>query len=205
MRLFDRVALVCPPEELLWSKAFVMERERFDGGDVVHLLHALADRLDWVRLCRRFRGHEPVLRAHLLLFGYIFPGDAGRVPDWVDAALAEAARAHPAPADLCRGTLLSRAQYLTDVEQGGYRDARLPPFGGFSDRAWLTWTNAIDATVSRVRPGRRTSAPRRKPPARPVPVAASGPASPVDESEDPSRRPLTPVGRRPRALAVGAR
>jgi hypothetical protein len=36
--------LLCPPEELLWSKAFVMERERFDGGDVLHLLRAQAER-----------------------------------------------------------------------------------------------------------------------------------------------------------------
>src|SRR5690349_8665507 len=38
---------LCPPEELLWSKAFIMERERFDGADVLHLIRALAERLDW--------------------------------------------------------------------------------------------------------------------------------------------------------------
>src|SRR2546422_5639294 len=27
---------LCPPEEMIWSKAFVMERERFDGADVNH-------------------------------------------------------------------------------------------------------------------------------------------------------------------------
>ena len=30
-----------PAEENLWSKAFVMERERFDGADVAHLIHAI--------------------------------------------------------------------------------------------------------------------------------------------------------------------
>jgi hypothetical protein len=30
---------------------------------------------------------------------------------------------------VCRGTLLSPTQYLIDVEQWGYHDARLPPFG----------------------------------------------------------------------------
>jgi hypothetical protein len=29
-----------PVEEMIWSKAFVMERERFDGADVLHLLNA---------------------------------------------------------------------------------------------------------------------------------------------------------------------
>ena len=171
----------------------------------IHLLHALADRLDWARLCRRFRGQEPVLRAHLMLFAYVFPGDADRVPGWVDGALADAARAHRAPADLCRGTLLSRAQYLIDVEQGGYRDARLPPFGGFSDRAWLAWTNAIDSTVSRVRPGRRTSAPRPKTALRPVHLVPAAPAPAVGESAAASPRGPVSASRRPRALAVGAR
>jgi hypothetical protein len=161
-KLMGRQVQFCPPEELLWSKSFVMERERFDGGDVLHLLRVLAQQLDWERLLLRFRGHEAVLRAHLILFSYVYPGEASRVPAWVDARLAAAGATERVPPDLCRGTLLSRAQYLVDVESGGYRDARLPPFGRFTDRAWLAWTNAIDSRMSRVRPGRRRSAPRRK-------------------------------------------
>jgi hypothetical protein len=38
---------VCPVEEIIWSKAFVMERERFDGADIAHLLRARAAALDW--------------------------------------------------------------------------------------------------------------------------------------------------------------
>ena len=33
-------ARLCPAEEMIWSKAFIMERERYDGNDVAHLLHA---------------------------------------------------------------------------------------------------------------------------------------------------------------------
>jgi hypothetical protein len=176
-RLMGHDLSLCPPEELLWSKAFVMERERFDGADVLHLLRVLAHQLDWERLLCRFRGNEAVLRAHLMLFGFVYPGEASRVPAWVDARLAAAMATERVPPDLCRGTLLSRAQYLVDVEQGGYRDARLPPFGRFSDREWLTWTNAINSTASRVRPGRRRSAPRRKPES----VAGPGPDVRFDE------------------------
>ena len=39
--------LVAPAEESLWCKAFVMERERFDGADVAHIILAYGDRLDW--------------------------------------------------------------------------------------------------------------------------------------------------------------
>ncbi len=45
---------LCPVEEILWSKGFVMERERFDGADMVHLLCARAEMLDWPRLLDRF-------------------------------------------------------------------------------------------------------------------------------------------------------
>src|SRR5205085_6009490 len=38
----ERVRL-CPVEEMMWSKAFVMERERFDGADIVHLIRARGD------------------------------------------------------------------------------------------------------------------------------------------------------------------
>ena len=36
--IFGVAAKVAPAEELIWQKAFVMERERFDGADVIHLL-----------------------------------------------------------------------------------------------------------------------------------------------------------------------
>ena len=47
----------CPPEEMLWSKSYVMERERYDGADIMHLLHACGPQFDWHRLLRRFGAH----------------------------------------------------------------------------------------------------------------------------------------------------
>src|SRR6266576_3956673 len=41
---------LCPPEEMIWSKSFVQERERFDGADVMHLIHHFGEGLDWRRL-----------------------------------------------------------------------------------------------------------------------------------------------------------
>src|SRR5207244_3254521 len=35
-----------PVEEMIWSKAFLMERERFDGADVAHLIRAAHRDLD---------------------------------------------------------------------------------------------------------------------------------------------------------------
>src|SRR5229473_2781837 len=43
-------ARLIPPEEMIWSKGLIMERERFDGADVVHVIHARGRELDWRRL-----------------------------------------------------------------------------------------------------------------------------------------------------------
>jgi len=36
--ILGRAVQLCAPEEMIWSKAFVMERERYDGADIAHLL-----------------------------------------------------------------------------------------------------------------------------------------------------------------------
>jgi hypothetical protein len=136
-----------PVEETIWSKAFIMERERYDGADIVHLVHAQASRLDWQRLLRRFGPHWRVLLSHLVLFGFIYPAERGLVPAWVMDRLLERlhqeARAPAPPDKLCAGTLLSREQYLHDIEQLGYRDARLIPLGNMTVNDAVEWTDAI--------------------------------------------------------------
>ena len=78
--VLDQDVLLVPPEEMVWSKAFIMERERFDGADVAHVLRACADELDWSRLVRRFGDHFRVLLSHLILFGIIYPGEKSKIP-----------------------------------------------------------------------------------------------------------------------------
>ena len=149
-RVFGQAVSICGPEELLWSKAFVMERERYDGGDVMHLLSARAGRLDWRHLVARFRGHERVLLSHVLLFGYVYPAKAPRLPPWLIPQLMRAShRDRPADRRLCRGTLLSREQYLDDVLDGTLRDGRLPPTGGMTMEEIGIWTRAIGPRLHR--------------------------------------------------------
>lgn len=139
---------ICPMEETIWSKAFIMERERFDGGDVAHLFHALAERLDWCRLVERFDGHWRVLLAHLVLFGFIYPGHRRAVPtevmDDLLVRLRQEQQIKSPDTNLCRGTLLSRGQYLLDVELRGYRDGRLPPEGTMVPYQIDQWTARMD-------------------------------------------------------------
>ncbi|MET0312263.1 MAG: nucleotidyltransferase [Burkholderiaceae bacterium] len=150
--------LVANVEDSLLSKAFIMERERYDGGDIAHLLQACADRLDWEGLVERFGPHWRVLLAHLTLFGFIYPGERHRIPGWVMmrllANLAEETR-EPAPTGgkLCAGTLLSREQYLHDVERLGYVDGRLTPVSCMTPQDIAVWTEAIPARQPEPEPG----------------------------------------------------
>lgn len=145
--LLDVPVAICPVEETIWSKAFIMERERFDGADIAHLLLARGDRIDWPRLLARFGTNWRVLLSHLTLFGYAYPAQRDRVPEWVIDTLVERlrveSRSEPPRDQVCRGTLLSREQYLSDIEQQGWRDARVPPDGRLSPVDIAHWTAAI--------------------------------------------------------------
>ncbi len=120
--------LLAPPEEVIWSKAYVCERERFDGNDVCHLVRACGRHMDWERLLARFGEHWEVLLAQLLLFRFAFPSVRTRVPDWVIRELLQRTRESLAEGDwerrVCRGTLLSKTQYCHVLEHLGYEDSR---------------------------------------------------------------------------------
>jgi hypothetical protein len=130
---------------MMWSKAFVQERERFDGADVVHLLEGLGATLDWARLLRRFADHWPVLLSHIVLFRFVYPRRREQVPQWVVDELVARFRAERQEDGnhVCRGTLLSREQYLSDVSGGGYTDARVVPYGPMTPGDAAIWTAAI--------------------------------------------------------------
>jgi len=146
-RVFDTDVRLIPVEEMIWSKAFVMERERYDGNDVIHLLRARGPDLDWPRLVDRFGEHWRVLLAHLVLFGFVYPAERTRVPavvmDDLLRRLAEETAQVPPPGRVCQGTLLSRAQYLVDIGVWGYRDARRAPDVRMNTQDIARWTRGI--------------------------------------------------------------
>ena len=136
---------LCPPEEMIWSKAFVQERERFDGADVLHLLRDTAQTLDWDRLLARFADQWPVLLSHLVLFRYVYPDRRDDIPSAVIRELTRRMLDQKAEPDhhVCYGSLLSREQYLHDTQQLGYLDARVQPLGGMTRTEATIWTDAI--------------------------------------------------------------
>jgi hypothetical protein len=128
-RVFGVDVDLIPAEEMIWSKGLIMERERFDGADVAHVIRAVGHKLDWRRLLDRFGPYWRALYAHIVMFGFIYPSDRSKVPASVVDELAkrmeDETRAGDSDEKVCYGTVISRQQYLKDVSDWGYADARL--------------------------------------------------------------------------------
>jgi hypothetical protein len=142
-----------PAEEMIWSKAFVMERERFDGADVAHIVLRRGGQLDWDRLLRRFGSDWRVLLSHLVLFGFVDPSERDAVPRRVIEELGDRLRREaqePPPREkVCRGPVVSRLQYLTDVREWGYTDVRLAePRIHMNEEDVEMWTKAALAEAA---------------------------------------------------------
>jgi hypothetical protein len=68
-----------PIEELIWSKLYVLQRERCDWADVFKLIDAEPARIDWERLLNRLAEDAPLLAAALEVYSWLAPDRAGRI------------------------------------------------------------------------------------------------------------------------------
>ncbi len=139
------IVRLSPVEEMIWSKAYIQERERFDGADVIHLLREVGPSLDWPRLLMRFGDHWRVLLSHVIMFGYVYPDKRQNVPAWVTEELIRRLTVSRPNLqnDVCYGTLLSREQYLHDLQHLKYHDGREEPHGPMTHEQIDIWTAAI--------------------------------------------------------------
>jgi hypothetical protein len=145
--VLGREVRICPPEEIMWQKAYIQERERFDGADIIHLIRGCGPKLDWDRLLRRFGEDWRVIFSHVVMFGFVYPGERDKIPlevmEQFRRRLEKEGNAAQPDSHLCKGTFLSRAQYLPDIEHWGYEDARLTA-GRMTEADRELWTAGID-------------------------------------------------------------
>ena len=94
----------------------------------------------------RFGDHWRVLLSHLILFGFVYPDKRQSIPGWVMDELLRRLGVSRAnlQSDVCYGTLLSREQYLHDLNAWKYRDGREEPDGAMTRQQLEIWTAAID-------------------------------------------------------------
>lgn len=126
--LFGHRVRFAPVEEVIWSKAYVAHRERYDGADILHLIRYAHDKFDWDHLVARFNDHWELLFSYLVLYRFVFPADRDNIPRRImhelTSRLDRAIDEPPMAERICRGTLIDRFSYLFDVEQKGYIDPR---------------------------------------------------------------------------------
>jgi len=114
-------------EELIVSKLYIAVRDRFDGGDVAHLIRSAEGKLDWGRIVKRLGQFRPILLWHLIFFGFVYPGHSAYLPKDLMNELFEELRQGWAPAGnetVCFGTLLDSFSFAADVQDWGYTDPR---------------------------------------------------------------------------------
>jgi len=74
---------VIPPEETLWTKLYVVQRERCDWPDAFNLICAIGPELDWPRLIDRVGPDTALLAGVLSIFGWLCPKRALELPPWL--------------------------------------------------------------------------------------------------------------------------
>jgi hypothetical protein len=115
-----------PPEELIWCKLYVQNRERFDGADINHIMLKYGQKINWDHLLFRMDQHWHLLLAQILMFQFVYPADyRGIIPKWLfDELISRANEQYDIPAALekvCRGPVIDQTQYSTDIKEWNYK------------------------------------------------------------------------------------
>lgn len=123
---FGAPAKIMAPEELIFCKIYVQNRDRYDGADVNHVILRRGKELDWHRLLAYVDRHWQLLLAQIMNFQFVYPADHREViPNWLfDELLLRARELYEVPASLekvCRGPMLDQIQYGPDVMDWHYK------------------------------------------------------------------------------------
>jgi hypothetical protein len=124
--LFGVPVLMLSPTELIWSKAFIQLRHRYDGADVIHVILKQHASIDWERLLHHMELHWEVLLMHLINFRWIYPSERDHVPAWLMDELLDRLKHQrelpPPDMKICRGRMFSRVDYAQAVKEWGFAD-----------------------------------------------------------------------------------
>jgi len=113
-------------EELLWTKIYVQNRERYDGADINHLILQQGKKMDWKHVLYRLDPHWQILLAQILQFQFVYPVDHyDIIPKWLfDELIKRANELYdlPVPVEkVCRGPMIDQTQYAIDIKEWNYK------------------------------------------------------------------------------------
>jgi hypothetical protein len=117
---------IVAPTELVWSKAFIQCRARYDGADIINVILKQHDQIDWHRLLSYMEQWWEVLLTHLLNFRFVYPSERQCIPRWLIEELLDRVRQQldvpAAQMRVCRGRMFSREDYEIAVTEWGFAD-----------------------------------------------------------------------------------
>lgn len=115
-----------PPTELVMLKTFVKSRTKYDGADVAHLILKKHKDIDWKRLLMYMEQYWEILFITMLNFRFIYPSERESIPRWLidelDLRFHNQLALPTQKKKICRGRLLSKHDYETDIKEWGFED-----------------------------------------------------------------------------------
>lgn len=114
-----------PLEEMILSKSFIQNHNRYDGPDVIHLILRRGTMIDWHLLLTLMDPYWEVLFAHLINFSFVYPTNRNIIPKWVMETMTDRLKlllSEPETHDRVTRGLLFSMEYKVSIEQWGYQD-----------------------------------------------------------------------------------
>jgi hypothetical protein len=76
----NQLMLIVPPEEFIWCKLYIMQRDHCDWTDIFNLLHVCGPQIDWEHLINRLEEDIMLLKAMLTAYAWLCPHDVLKLP-----------------------------------------------------------------------------------------------------------------------------
>jgi hypothetical protein len=74
---------VTSPEEIVWAKLYVINRQRCDWPDLLNLIFYCGHGMDWKHLLERLEEDTPLLAGSLSLLSWLAPAQLKEIPHWL--------------------------------------------------------------------------------------------------------------------------
>ncbi len=74
---------VLPPEELIWTKMYIVQRDRCDWPDLLTILYTQGPNVDWEHLLHRVASDRGLLAGLMAFFSWLCPDRARELPEWI--------------------------------------------------------------------------------------------------------------------------
>ncbi len=80
VQIREETVHVVPPEELLWCKLYILQRDHSDWTDIFNVLYSVGPQLDWDHLLHRVGPDLALLQGALTVFFWLCPNRARDFP-----------------------------------------------------------------------------------------------------------------------------